>query len=156
MNTFRRLAIEVRSDVWVESEHGRFVAVILEVAHALSRGRKPNGSALLPGVNLRVWLHDAYNCEVEAYRDSYGHAGTLASDTCELLMWDQTQRDQRTLRAIYVVGAWLRQKHKKPLCRGGDWKYQESHATTRIKRRAAYRKKYIENETLSWYDYDYY
>lgn len=115
-----------------------FIAVILELAHAISRGRKPSSCSLLPGVNIREWLYKMYT-EVQHGRfDNYGEEVTQADDAFESLSWDyQDPSAQKIMRAIQTVRRFV-PKQRVPLDLRGDWKYQDSHPVTNLKRKKAW------------------
>ena len=80
--SFKSAARHFKSGPYIINYLTKFqVAVIaLEAAHAISRGRKPTSSSLLPGVNLVEWWRDRlYGAEGQDY---YGDPYPIIWDAC--------------------------------------------------------------------------
>lgn len=128
---YRALAVKERSKTYLYTDKDLkiFIAVILELAHALSRGRNPSSSCLLPGLNIRTWLQEAY-LEISdyGYKDEFGEPCSLSQLVTEDIQWySMVDSDElrRIIRAISLVGEKL--VYPRKLNRGllGGLYYQE-------------------------------
>lgn len=147
--SYRSLAIEERSQEQFYTDRNRniFLAVILELAHALSRGRRPSTSCLLHGVNLREWLQDVYmygphqQFRFTGYKNYYGEtcslADAVADDIYGFSPVDDVQ-SQKMLRAIALVGKELMYPKKLEKGLRGDPAYQQDNKKTNLKRKQHY------------------
>lgn len=146
--SYRSLAIKERSQEQFHMDRNRniFLAVILELAHALSRGRRPSTSCMLHGVNLREWLQEAYTnvsmlTFAGRYRDYYGEPCSLADavrdDVYGYWLVDDVQ-SQKVVRAIALVGKELVYPRKFGKELRGNPAYQQANKNTNLKRKQRY------------------
>lgn len=138
--TFRSLFKDSKNDLHFYSDRVRNILplVLLEIAHALSRGRKPTSSSFLPGENLREWLYMVYcDEEISGQKDDlFGEPCTYITDLEEGLEWLPTTNKfaQKLLSAIRVCRKLLKPK-RLPKDMRGDRDYQASHHETNLKRK---------------------
>lgn len=154
----RRVAAAVRADrgrYYDEFRDRRIlVPVLLELAHAISRGRKPASCSLLPGVNLREWIYDVYSNERSYCRDAFGENCSLIEDLNDTLGWFPSEENEKLLRVILLVGKHLWKPKKKERDIRGDFFYQKNHRVTNLKRKAKYLAE-RNGSCYSWDDRDY-
>jgi len=108
-NSFRRLAINERAPRrmhYSDPDRRIFIAVIAELAHAISRGRKPTSCSLLPGANLQKWLTLMFH-EINHASFCMDHMGENCSMADYYLDWLAADYDdensQKAMRAISLV-----------------------------------------------------
>lgn len=138
MNSLKVLAREYRQNNCAESDAVEFIAVVLECAHALQRGRKPNASSLLPYTSLQEYLQSAFHEVKEGYYNASGEEVSLADVLAGFLEWDMRWREsegKRIARAINMVAKNVLRPVRKPSNERGDWEYQQRNKDTRLKRR---------------------
>ena len=156
MSSFRRTLIAERNMLsngfWREDQEV-FIVTILEVAHALSRGRKPSSASWLPGINLATWLRHAFHSCQQRYRDDDGIPQTLAEAVRTDLYEFMTSEDlagMKIMRAITLVERKLVLPRKKPNDLRGDPQYQRGKRNTNLKRK----RRYLAQRQGSWYAED--
>ena len=111
-----------------------FIAVVLELGHAISRGRKPNSCSLLPGINIREYLQEAFFLVQSGYRDHTGDACSLADDVDDLCWGWQNEDDKTIIHAIRLVRKHLLKPQKLPLDLRGNFDYQSRNPNSRLNR----------------------
>ncbi len=139
---------------WYYEDRNRNIlpAVMLELAHALSRGRKPNSSSLLPGVNLREWLCEMFYKEHCHIHDDYGDPSTLVTALEESSVWTAYpgSNDMKIMRAIHLVRKKLLPFRRLPPDCRGDYNYQSRNRDTNLKKK----RQHQAQKAGSWYDGD--
>jgi hypothetical protein len=154
---YRSLAVQTRFQEQFYTDHDRsiFLAVVLELAHALSRGRRPSSSCMLPGINLREWLQKVYMdvspFQSFGYKDYYGDPCSLADSMSDDIYGYSPVNDvqsQKMIRAITLVGNELVYPRKLEKRLRGDPAYQLANKSTNLKRK----QRYWERRQESHYD----
>lgn len=140
MSSFRTLARKMRQEavpIYHENDRNVFEAAVLEIAHALRRGRKPASCSVLPDENLQAWLHRTFVETDPHYQNHMGEECSLADDVGDILFgWYYGSPDAKAiLRAIAICRKYVR-RTKLPSDVGGDWQYQERNKITNRKRKA--------------------
>jgi hypothetical protein len=93
MSSLKSLAAELRKKGWIFTDLNRnvFEAAVLEIAHAISRGRKPSSCSVLPGQNIQAWLRRTFYLEIPyGYSARRGKYCSFADDKHGrdmLLLW---------------------------------------------------------------------
>jgi hypothetical protein len=110
MASLRRLAKKElgESRNFGNSTKAVLVPALLEIAHALSRGRKPSSCSLLPGANIQKWLREVFTeVQPNTYND-FDEQCTYVNELQDVLIWDQDNPDiAAILRAIKLCRAHL-------------------------------------------------
>jgi hypothetical protein len=145
MTSLRKLAATVRNQPPKYHDYDRdiFVTAVLEIAHAIKRGRKPNSCSVLPGQNIRQWLHKVFTEEHSFCRDMFGDNCSIALAKEEQIMrttelmyfWEPPTSDELAiLQAIRTCGTYLLPLRKPEDIRG-DYLYQDRHKVTNRKKK---------------------
>jgi hypothetical protein len=141
MQSFRKLFAAIRQEPLMYGDHDRdiFEAAVLEIAHAIKRGRKPSSCSMLPGQNVQTWLREVFMEEHYGCRDMMGEACSIAT-ACEeqAAYWFPTDPENHAImRAIHICSQYMRPVRRHEDVRG-DWQYQDAHALTNRKKKAAW------------------
>lgn len=123
------------SDWSYQSNKRLILAVMLELAHAIARGRKPSSCSFIPGKNVKAYLK-------EVCVDIDSHSFDLFGDKCpkiEMILIDlyayQSEEDMTMIRAIELVERRLLPPKKKPEDFRGDPDYQKRNPKSRLNRK---------------------
>lgn len=116
-----------------------FDAAVLEIAHAISRGRKPSSCSVLSGQNIQTWLQDTFVAIHPYCHDHMGDKCSIADAELDTIYgWCYDMPDSmKVARAIVICRTYIRPLKKDADLRG-DWKYQDTHKVTNRKRKTSY------------------
>ena len=152
MSSLKSLAISNRNKnchVYDNTERNRFVPAVLEIAHAISRGRKPTSCSQLPGENVQQWLRHMFDEIAPGCHDYMGYECSIADDVVDSLFgWDYSNpATPIILRAIKLCRRYKRPR-RIPSKMRGDFEYQRDHKVTNRKKKLAW----LQNKNGSCYD----
>ena len=141
MSSFRKLAAKLRKQepIYCDTDRNVFNVAVLEMAHALSRGKKPSSCSVLPGENTHEWLRRTF-CVTHSYcHDHMGDECSIADDELDTLYgWCYNDPDaMKICAAIVMCRDYIRPITKEKEFRG-DWQYQDRNKSTNLKRKAAW------------------
>lgn len=123
---------------------------ILEIAYAISRGRKPNSISVLPEVNVRKFLQEAYNEERNDCYDMDGEPCTIVTHI-ETNLWEHqpldgfTDEQNKIFQAIVYVWKHAVKPVKIPEYCRGDREYQARNPNSRLNRKKQRQQDYVMN-----------
>lgn len=145
MTSLRSLAAAHRRDpenFYDNTDRNSFKAAVLEIAHAIRRGRKANSCSVLPGQNIQEWLRRTFVETHPFCHDFMGDPCSIADDMRDMLFgWAYKDPEaMATCRAIEVCRRLIRPSKKAAEDRG-DWLYQERNKITNRKRKLAWRRR---------------
>ena len=156
MPSMKSLAAAHRRDpenFWDNTDRNTFQAAVLEIAHAIRRGRKPNSCSTLPGQNIHEWLRRTF-VEISPHcHDFMGDKCSIADDMRDTLVgWAYKDPESMAIcRAIETCRKLIRPIKKNSEDRG-DWLYQDRNKVTNLKRKTAWRRR---NQGSCYDDMDY-
>ena len=119
MAHFRRLALTHRNfALKLNHERATFRAVVMEIAHALSRGRRPTSTSLLPNANLQEWLRSTFSVAIQGYYNDLGRKCSIAEVEEEFARWHRGPDEIQLLKAIRMCRAYVRASKRPKGLRG--------------------------------------
>jgi hypothetical protein len=161
MSSFKKLAKSARDEYtfFINEEGNKLVPALFEIAHALSRGRKPTSCSQLPGVNIQGWLRQMYYEVQDHIRDHMGDKCPYVDeliDNLQYWMFDDPVSSKKVLQAIKICRKYIKPRAKPSKYRG-DYDYQRTHKSTNLKRKREWlrRKQGSCFDDFEWRDSDY-
>lgn len=140
MTSLKSLAATERlnpENFWNNRDRRVFEAAVLEIAHAIKRGRKPNSCSVLPGQNIQEWLRRTFVEITPGCHDFMGGKCSIADDTLDVLYgWCYNDPQAMAIcRAIAICRRYIRPIKMGSSARG-DYEYQSKNQVTNLKRKA--------------------
>lgn len=157
MHSFKSLAQKARKNPdrhYINEDRRILEAALLEIAHALSRGRKPTSCSVLSERNIQEWLWKVFHdCSDKYLVDGFGDPCSLVDDLGETLNWagHGPHVEQSTLKlrsAIRLCRDFVKPKQLPSFVKG-DHDYQARNKHTNLKRK----REFIARRNGSWFDY---
>ncbi len=146
MSSLKSLAEKARNEPPIYFDHDRnvFNAAVLEIAHAIKRGRRPSSCSVLPGENIQAWLRRTF---VDTHRYCRGYMGkkcSIADDEFYVnMLYGLNFGNPEAMAICHAIE--ICRNYIKPICvkseHRGDFMYQERNEVTNLKKKAAWRRR---------------
>ncbi len=118
--------------------HNVIIPALLEISHALGRGRRPTTCSVIPGKDVQKWLREMYTVPEERMFDHALGKCSYADDLESILRWSppSTPSTFAILTAIARCRSYMRPPKKAVR---GDPQYQQRNRLTNLKKKEDFR-----------------